>query len=124
VCLPNETIAVACSDGSIRLFTNHEKLMANENEQAEYEQELSRFAIPIKSDETMSQIDPSKLPGPEALTQMGHKDGQTLMIKSCNEVEVYQWSGSDNKWIKIGVAVGTSTGTSQKTSYLGKVIIF
>ncbi len=98
--------------------------MANENEQAEYEQELSRFAIPIKSDETMSQIDPSKLPGPEALTQMGHKDGQTLMIKSCNEVEVYQWSGSDNKWIKIGVAVGTSTGTSQKTSYLGKVIIF
>lgn len=126
VCLPNGTIAVGCSDGSIRLFTNHEKLMASTSEQEEYERELSQFAIPVKSDETMSQIDRNKLPGLEALTQQGSKDGQTLMVNTGNEVEVHQWSGADKKWVKIGVAVGSSSGaggssgTRQKTSYLGK----
>lgn len=125
ICLPNGTIAVACSDGSIRLFTDHEKLMASEKEQEEYESELSQFAIPLKSDEVMSQIDHKKLPGIEALAVPGHKDGQTLMINTGNEVEVYQWSGADKKWIKIGVAVGSSSGAGgsagrQKTSYLGK----
>lgn len=126
VCLPNGTIAVACSDGSIRLFTKHEKLMANASEQEEYERELSQFAIPVKSDEVMSQIDRTKLPGLEALTQQGAKDGQTLMVANGDEVEVHQWSGADKKWVKIGVAVGSSTGaggssgTRQKTSYLGQ----
>ena len=122
--MPNETIAVTCSDGTIRIFTHHEKLMASASEQEEYERELSQFAIPIKSDEIMSQIDRTKLPGIEALTQPGSKDGQTLMCNNSNgEVEVHQWSGADKKWVKIGVAVGSSSGSGgkrQKTSYLGK----
>lgn len=129
VCLPNGTIAVACCDGTIRLFTDHEKLMASASEQEEFEQELSKFAIPIKSDEVMSQIDRSKLPGVEALTQAGAKDGQTLMVNTGSEIEVHQWSAADKKWVKIGVAVGSSTGaggsgTRQKSSYLGKVNSF
>ena len=63
----------------------------------------------------------------EALTIHGQKDGQTLMINNGSEVEVYQWDKAETKWIKIGVAVGSSdggggsSGTRQKTSYLGKV---
>ncbi len=119
-------MAVACSDGTIRLFTQHEKLMASASEQEEYERELSQFAIPVKSDEVMSQIDRTKLPGVEALSQTGVKDGQTLMVNTGSEVEVHQWSGADKKWVKIGVAVGSSTGAGgsgsrHKTSYLGKV---
>jgi len=110
VCLSNETIAVACSDGSIRLFTHHEKLMANASEQEEYERELSQFAIPVKSDEVMSQIDTSKLPGPEALTVPGLKDRQTIMVQKGSEIEVHQWRGADKKWVSIGVAVGSATG--------------
>lgn len=113
ICLPNEIIAVACSDGSIRLFTHHEKLMADKSEQAEYEKELSQFVISVKSDETISQIDRNKLPGPEALSQSGHKDGQTLMVQRNNEIEVYQWNIADFKWIKIGVAVGSSTESGE-----------
>lgn len=98
--------------------------MADKYEQAEYEKELSQFVIPVKSDEIMSQIDCNKLPGPEALAHSGQKDGQTLMIQKNNEIEVYQWNIADSKWIKIGVAVGSSSGSGevrQKTSYLGQV---
>jgi len=100
--------------------------MASASEQEEYERELSQFAIPVKSDEVMSQIDRTKLPGVEALSQSGVKDGQTLMVNTGSEVEVHQWSGADKKWVKIGVAVGSSTGAGgsgsrHKTSYLGKV---
>jgi phospholipase A-2-activating protein len=129
VCLPtNENIAVACSDGSIRLFTQKENLIATKQEQEEYETELSQFAIPLKTNEALSQIDKKQLPTSEALSQPGYKDGQTLMIKNedKNEIEVYQWSKSDDKWIKIGVAVGSSSaagggvGSRHKASYLGK----
>lgn len=100
--------------------------MANASEQEEYERELSQFAIPVKSDEVMSQIDTSKLPGPEALTVPGLKDGQTIMVQKGSEIEVHQWSGADKKWVSIGVAVGSATGAGgtgsrQKTSYLGEV---
>lgn len=50
------------------------------------------------------------------------------MISNENEIEVYQWSKADDRWIKIGVAVGSSSagggaaGSRQKASYLGKVI--
>ena len=126
ICLPNKTIVVACSDGSIRLFTQNESLMANKSEQEEYEQELAGFAIPLKADEAMSQIDRNKLEDSSALAIPGSKDGQTLLINNENQIEVYQWSGADKKWVKIGVAVGSSSGAGgsaarQKTSYLGKV---
>ena len=51
------------------------------------------------------------------------------MISNENEIEVYQWSKADDRWIKIGVAVGSSSagggaaGSRQKSSYLGKVIL-
>jgi phospholipase A-2-activating protein len=116
---------VACSDGSIRLFTQNEKLMANKSEIEEYQTELSRFTIPLKANEAMSQIKRAELPGIEALTLPGQKDGQTLMINNGAEVEVHQWDGAESKWIKIGVAVGSSdgsggAGSGKKVSYLGK----
>jgi phospholipase A-2-activating protein len=73
VCLPNGNIAVACSDGSIRLFTQKENLMATKSEQEEYETELSKFAIPLKSNAAMSQIDRTQLPSIEALAIPGKK---------------------------------------------------
>jgi phospholipase A-2-activating protein len=126
VCLPNGNIAVACSDGSIRLFTQNESLMATKTEQEEYEKELAQFTIPLKANEQMSQLNRDELPGIEALSIPGRKDGQPLLINNNDETEVYQWDGAEQKWIKIGVAVGSSgsgggSGSKQKVTYLGKV---
>jgi phospholipase A-2-activating protein len=96
--------------------------MATQQEQEEYEKELGQFNIPIKANEAFSQINRTELPGVEALTIPGRRDGQTLMVNNDNEIEVYQWDLSQSKWIKIGVAVGSSdaAGKREKVSYLGK----
>ena len=47
--------------------------MANKSEQEEYETELSQFAIPLKTNEAMSQIDRTQLPSVEALAIPGSK---------------------------------------------------
>ena len=124
LCLPNGDLGAACSDGTIRVFTQNEQVVASAQEQAEYEQELSRFAIPLKSDQTLSQINRDDLPGLEALAIPGRMEGQPLMISNNNEIEVYQWDSLASKWTKIGVAVGSSDAaggsSSKKVTYLGK----
>lgn len=120
--LENGNIVVACSDGSIRLFTQNESLMASSQEMNEFELELSKFAIPIKTDQEMSKINLNKLPGVEALMIAGKRDGQNLIINNKNEAEVYQWDANESRWIKIGVAVGSSEaggGQRQKVNYMG-----
>lgn len=123
LCLNNGNIAVACSDGSVRIFTQHDEQLATKPEQEEYERELSQFAIPLKTNEALSQLNRRDLPTIEALSVPGKKDGQTLMINNENEIEVYQWDAGEMRWIKIGVAVGSTDGGSQaakKVSHLGQ----
>jgi phospholipase A-2-activating protein len=125
VCLPNGDLCAACSDGSIRVFTQREAEFATAQEQEEYERELAQFAIPLKADSALSQIDRNDLPGIEALRLPGRMEGQPLMINNNNEIEVYQWDSSASRWLKIGVAVGSSDAASggsgrQKVTYLGK----
>jgi phospholipase A-2-activating protein len=128
ICLSNSTLAVACSDGSIRLFTQNPALMASKAEMEEYESTLGQFAIPTKSNPEISPIDSSKLPGLEALSEPGQRDGQNKLINNNNQIEVYVWSNLEQKWEKIGVAVGSSgsaggsSSSRQKVSFEGKVI--
>ena len=72
----------------------------------------------------MSQINRSELPGVEALSRHGKKDGQTIMINNENEIEVYSWSEAEIRWVKIGVAVGSSTAAGgsnrEKVLFEGK----
>ena len=133
--LPDGRIGVACSDGSIRLFTQSEAAAASAGEQAEYERELSQCVLPTKvsggsesSASSQQQVDRLKLPGEEALGVAGERDGQTLMVNNGKEIDVYQWSGAEAKWVMIGTMVGSSdsagsagaSGSSKKTSYLGQ----
>ena len=120
--LNNGNLAVACSDGSIRVFTQDERQMATKQEVEEYERELSQFAIPIKSNAALSQVNRMDLPTIEALSVPGRSDGQTLMINNENEIEVYQWDSAESRWVKIGVAVGSSDAApagSKKVNHLG-----
>lgn len=107
VALINGNIAVGCSDGSIRLFTQSEQLMASKSELESYEKELAGFAISTKTDENLAAIKLNDLPGVDALNVPGKKDGQSIVVNNNNEAEVYTWDSQENRWIKIGVAVGT-----------------
>lgn len=52
----------------------------------------------------------------------GHRDGQTRLIKDGQKVEAYQWSISDDRWVKIGdVVAGSNQQTSKSIVYEGKV---
>lgn len=52
----------------------------------------------------------------------GNRDGQTRLIKDGQKVEAYQWSVSDDRWMKIGDVVGGSNQqTSKSVMYEGKV---
>lgn len=106
--LSTGNIAVACSDGSIRLFTQHEHLVASPSEIEAYEKELAGFAISTKTDQSMGEIKLNDLPGIEALEIAGKKDGQSIVVNNNNEAEVYQWEANELRWVKIGVAVGSS----------------
>jgi phospholipase A-2-activating protein len=72
----------------------------------------------------MSQINRTELPGVEALANHGKRDGQTIMINNENEIEVYSWSEVEMRWVKIGVAVGSSTAAGgsnrEKVLFEGK----
>jgi phospholipase A-2-activating protein len=105
ICLQNTDIVIACNDGTIRLFTTDETRMASKPECDEYEQELSKFAIPTNTDENMAKINRNDLPGIEALSLPGKTDGQLIMINNANEAEVFSWNQAESRWVKIGVAV-------------------
>lgn len=62
----------------------------------------------MKTDEKLSEIKLNDLPGIEALQIPGKKDGQSIVVNNNNEAEVYTWDGDDKRWVKIGVAVGSS----------------
>lgn len=114
ICLQNNDLAVACNDGSIRLFTQDDKRQASVSEREEFERELSSFAISTKADDKVQSVDRSKLPGIEALSIPGNKDGQFLLINNNNEAEVYSWNSLDSRWIKIGVAMDSPDDSSPK----------
>ena len=121
ICLPNDDIVVSCSDGTIRIFTQDDNRTASKAECDAFEHELSAFAIPTKTDDTMSQINRNELPGIEALSRSGKRDGQTIMINNENEIEVYSWSEAESRWVKIGVAVGSATAAGGSSSNRSKV---
>ncbi|CAB1345157.1 unnamed protein product [Coregonus sp. 'balchen'] len=51
-----------------------------------------------------------------------NRDGQTRLIKEGQNVEAYQWSVADSRWMKIGDVVGGSNQqTSKKVNYEEKV---
>lgn len=81
--------------------------MASKSELESYEKELAGFAISTKTDENLAAIKLNDLPGVDALNVPGKKDGQSIVVNNNNEAEVYTWDSQENRWIKIGVAVGT-----------------
>uniref|UniRef100_G3Q7X6 PFU domain-containing protein n=1 Tax=Gasterosteus aculeatus aculeatus TaxID=481459 RepID=G3Q7X6_GASAC len=118
--LPNGDIAIGASDGIIRVFTPVEDRMASPEDLQAFEDELSKTTIDPKTGD-LGDIKIEDLPGREHLNEPGNRDGQTRLIKDGQKVEAYQWSVSDDRWMKIGDVVGGSNQqTSKSVVYEGK----
>ncbi|XP_034146766.1 phospholipase A-2-activating protein [Esox lucius] len=118
--LPNGDIVVGASDGLIRVFTEVEERMASPEALQAFEDELSKTTIDPKTGD-LGDIKMEDLPGREHLDEPGNRDGQTRLIKEGQNVEAYQWSVADSRWVKIGDVVGGSNQqTSKKVNYEGK----
>lgn len=118
--LPNGDIAVGASDGIIRVFTQSEDRVASAQDLQAFEDELSKAVIDPKTGD-LGDIKIEELPGREHLDEPGNRDGQTRLIKEGSNVEAYQWSMSDGRWLKIGDVVGgSSQQSSKRVMYEGK----
>uniref|UniRef100_A0A673J5J5 Phospholipase A-2-activating protein-like n=1 Tax=Sinocyclocheilus rhinocerous TaxID=307959 RepID=A0A673J5J5_9TELE len=119
--LPDGDIAVGASDGVIRVFTESEERVASAQDLQAFEDELSKAIIDPKTGD-LGDIKVEDLPGREHLNEPGNRDGQTRLIKEGSNVEAYQWSVSDGRWVKIGDVVGgSSQQNSKRVMYEGKV---
>ncbi|KAK2149566.1 hypothetical protein LSH36_446g01013 [Paralvinella palmiformis] len=117
--LANGDIVTGASDGIIRVFSSDQSRQASEEEQKTYEELLASSAIPTQ----IGDIPASELHDPEALLIPGKRDGQNLMVKDDNNIQMYQWDASKSHWNKIGDVVGASGGSqasSGKQLYQGK----
>ncbi|KAJ0006564.1 hypothetical protein NQD34_013837 [Periophthalmus magnuspinnatus] len=118
--LPNGDIAVGASDGIIRVFTEAQDRIASAEDIQAFEDELSKATIDPKTGD-LGDLKLEELPGREHLNEPGNRDGQTRLIKDGDKVEAYQWSVSDDRWMKIGDVVGGSNQQTSKTvMYEGK----
>ncbi|KAJ2787351.1 WD repeat protein Lub1 [Coemansia interrupta] len=114
--LDNGDIACGTSDGRIRVFSTETARLASPEALMVFEAENSAF---VMSKKTMSDVDTSKLPGPERLEQPGTKDQQIIMVKSGTIVEAFQWDQGAQKWSKVGEVVDAA-GQTQKAVFDGK----
>lgn len=114
--LPNGDIVAGSSDAAARVFTRDASLVADEATLKAYEHAISTQTL---NQTQVGDIKKDNLPGVEALSQPGSKEGQTKMVKNGDVVEAHQWSASSQQWVKIGEVVG-GVGSGQKKLYEGK----
>ena len=114
--LPNGDIVAGSSDAAARVFTRDPALVADEATLQAYEHAISTQVL---NQTQVGDIKKDDLPGVDALSQPGTKEGQTKMVKNGDLVEAHQWSASSQQWVKIGEVVG-GVGSGQKKLHEGK----
>jgi len=108
--LPNGDIVSGCQDGVVRVWTRSAERVASGEEIAMYEEQLAAQTI---SSQEAGNVDPSKLPGPEALEVPGDSDGQVKLVRSANGgAEAHSWSAAEMRWVMVGTVVDGPSGAS------------
>ncbi|GAA5900258.1 WD repeat PLAP family protein [Sporobolomyces salmoneus] len=115
--LANGDIAAGASDGLIRVFTKSEERVASEEELSAYEEQVAKTALNTSQ---VGDLKKSDIPGIDALTQPGKKEGDVKVVKTdAGVVEAYQWSAAAGTWQKVG-EVTDAVGSSRKQLYEGR----
>lgn len=106
-------IIVGSSDKIARIFTRDTSRQAEPATIQEFDQAVQSSALPKQQ---VGDIKTSDLPGPEFLTRKsGTKEGQTAIVKDeSGQPIVYQWSMSNQTWIKIGQVVDSAASGDKK----------
>nr|VZI00434.1 unnamed protein product [Spirometra erinaceieuropaei] len=114
-------IAVGCSDKKIRLFSRSPARQAAPDCLQAYEDELARCEL---SAETLPEsLANERVPGVEALLVPGKKDGHVSVIREDSKLVCYQWSASEDRWLKVGDVVGSAADSatgSNRTLFEGR----
>ncbi|KPI40084.1 Ubiquitin homeostasis protein lub1 [Cyphellophora attinorum] len=115
----NGDIITGSSDKIARIFSRDPSRQADPSVLAEFEQSLQSSAVPKQA--MNNDLNMQDMPGPDFLTQKsGTKEGQNQIIKEDDgSATLYQWSMSQQTWIKIGTVVD-SAGSSDKKEYNGR----
>ncbi|XP_066992739.1 phospholipase A-2-activating protein [Anabrus simplex] len=120
-CLANGDIAVGSSDGVLRVFSCDPSRQAEPDLLKQFDEQVE--STNLSSDLELGGVKMSELPGQEALSNPGHTDGQTKLVREGTTVICYSWSAASKEWIKVGDVMGASGGTqatSGKQLYNGK----
>lgn len=115
---PNGDIIVGSSDKMARIFSRDPSRTADAESLQELEASLQSSSVPQQQ---MGEINMTDLPGSDFLQRKaGTKEGQSQIIKEDDgSASLYQWSMSQQTWVKIGQVVD-SAASSGKKAYNGK----
>lgn len=83
----NGDIVCGSNDGFVRIFTRSEERKAAQADLLAFDEAVALQSIPSSQ---VGDVDKSKLPGVEALTKPGEKDGQVIMVNLGSMVEAHQ----------------------------------
>ncbi|KAF1988782.1 PFU-domain-containing protein [Aulographum hederae CBS 113979] len=121
VCAENGDIVSGSSDNTARVFSRAPERQADEAAIKQFEEEVASHAVP-KQALDQPNINPEQLSGPEFLQQkQGAKDGAQKMIRENNgDINLYTWSMSEQRWVKVGLVVGSAGSSREKQDYMGK----
>ncbi|PVF95555.1 PFU-domain-containing protein [Serendipita vermifera] len=114
--MPNGDIVSGCSDGIVRVFSESEERWAPADQLKLYDDTIANQALPTQQ---LGDVNKANLPGTEALSQPGKKDGQVIMVRNGNTVEAHQWDGMNKTWQKVGEVVD-AVGSGRKQLFDGK----
>lgn len=115
----NGDIIVGSSDKLARIFSRTPERFADSETLASFEEAVAASSIPQQQ---MGDINMTDLPGPDFLQRKsGTKEGQSQIIKETDgSAMLYQWSMSQQQWIKIGQVVDSAGSSGSKASHNGK----
>lgn len=114
--MPNGDIISGASDGVIRIFTKVEERIAEKEILKNYDEQVSRHAVPTNQ---IGDLKKDDLHGLEALLKPGKNEGQVIMVRNRDSVEAHQWSQADQSWHKVGDVVD-AIGKDRKQLYNGR----
>ena len=111
----NGDVVTGSSDGKVRIFSREPARVADAQTLADYDSSLSSTSI---NKSQLGDIQKDKLPGLEALSKKGTKEGQVIMVRNRDSVEAHQWDASGQSWTKIG-DVMDAVGSGRKQLHNG-----
>lgn len=113
---PNGDIISGASDNVVRVFSRDPSREADADTLRAFSEQVSQQARPAQE---IGNIQKDSLPGSEALSKRGKKEGQVIMIRNGNVVEAHQWTESTQSWSKVGEVVD-AIGSDRKQMFDGK----